>query len=106
MLPGLRRWLRFSRHVHVHQRPVASLADIVRLVDRFVDHQLQYPLEWDDFICWEHPDREIEDARLRLARTEPLFFSTTERDRQQGMATLLEERNRLAHSVGLATRPA
>ena len=106
MLARSRRWLRFSQHVHIHQHPLASLTDVIHLVDRFLDRKFRYPLEWDDFISWTHADQEIEDVRLRIAQTEPLFFSKKEGDRQQGLATLLEERNRLARLVGLATRQA
>ena len=101
---ALRRWLRYSKHVHIRQGSVASTAELVHLVDRFLDRKLLYPLEWDDFISWEHADPEVEYARRRLAQTEPLFFSKKKGDLREGMAVVLRERNRLAASAGLAMR--
>jgi hypothetical protein len=104
MLTALRRWLRFSRHIHIRQGEVVSFAEVVGLIDRFMDYKLHYPLEWDDFISWKHTNGEIEEVRLRLAQTEPLFCSKREEDRQQGTAIMLRERNQLATSVGLPIR--
>ena len=49
MLRALRRWFRTSSRVHLRQNEVTNPADLVALIDRFMDNKLLYKLEWDDF---------------------------------------------------------
>ena len=104
MLKHLRNWLRNSRHVHVRQEAVASVRECVELIDRFLDGERRYPLEWDDFISWEHENLHIEKARKAIAETEPLFFSRDPAQQSQGIDILVRERNSLAKLAGLPNR--
>lgn len=101
---AVRRWLRMSPHVHIREENVASLNDLVKLLDRFLDDDTRYPLEWDDFVSWTHDDPEIEAIRDRIADTEPLFFSGSEDDRVKGVTIILRERNAAAGRCGIPLR--
>lgn len=103
MFNGLKRWLRNSSHAHMRQAEVASLSDLVSLLDGFLDNNLRYPLEWDDFISWENRAPAIEEVRKVIEATEPLFFSTDPEKQAEGAAIVLEQRNRAAAFLG---RPA
>ncbi len=98
------RWLRNSARIHVRSREVATIADLVALIDRFLDDKLDYALEWDDFISWNHGNPNIELIRTRIAATEPLFFSDSEIDHDRGMAIVVDERNRAAALVNISER--
>jgi hypothetical protein len=50
------------------------LADAIDLIDRFLDGEVSYPLEWDDFISWEHPNPTIDGYALRSVNSN-LFSS-------------------------------
>ncbi len=75
---GFLRWLRnkfrTSAVVHVHEE-VGSLADAIDVIDRFLADEVNYPLEWDDFISWEHPNATIERLRTEIGEFEPLLLS-------------------------------
>jgi len=92
MLKKLRQWLRQSRHVHIRERSVNTLSDMVELIDRFIDGRVRYPLEWDDFVSWNNENQAIEVYRDRIATLEPLFFSKDPVDRSKAIADLLEQR--------------
>ena len=62
----------FSHH-HIHEE-VESLAAAIEVIDRFLTDQPSYPLEWDDFISWEHPNPTIERLRVEIGEFEPLLF--------------------------------
>ena len=104
MLKKLTSWLRHSSHVHVRQAEPSSLSELVALLDRFLDDRLHYPLEWDDFVAWENHAPAIESIRIRIAATEPLFFSGSANDLVKGSAVVLEERNRAAALAGQPAR--
>jgi hypothetical protein len=74
---GFLRWLRgklrASAIVHIHEE-VGSLADAIDLIDRFLAGEVNYPLEWDDFISWEHPNPTIERLRTEIGEFEPHLF--------------------------------
>jgi hypothetical protein len=101
----LAHWLRHSRHVHIRESGVHSLSALVNLVDRFLDDELRYGWEWDDFVSWDHSSPAIEAFRQRIAQTEPLFLSKDPTKIAQGTEILLEERNRAASLIGEAIRP-
>jgi hypothetical protein len=69
----LKRKLRISVVLHVHQE-IGSLADAIDVIDRFLTDKAAYPLEWDDFISWEHHNPTIERLRLEISEFEPLLF--------------------------------
>lgn len=101
---NFKRWLRQSARIHRREERVHQLDDLVVLVDRFLDGALEYPLEWDDFVSWTHPDTAIEAFRERVAATEPLLFGTTRSERERGISVLLDERNHAAAICGLPQR--
>jgi hypothetical protein len=80
------------------------MSDLVALLDRFIDGRLNYELEWDDFISWQHTNPNIEAIRLRIAETEALFFSNVITDRKRAVEMLVDERNRAAALVGAPPR--
>jgi hypothetical protein len=104
MFRRIAHWLRHSPHVHIRQGGVQSLSDLVELIDRFVDDELRYVLEWDDFISWDHSTPEIEAIRARIAATEPLFFSKDPEKVAHANELLLEQRNQAALLAGKAVR--
>jgi hypothetical protein len=69
----LRGKLRTSAVVHIHEE-VRGLAEAIDLIDRFLVGEVNYPLEWDDFISWEHPNPTIERLRVEMGEFEPLLF--------------------------------
>lgn len=100
----LKRFLRESSHFHVKQDEIHSLADIVDLIDRFIDGRLKYGLEWDDFISWESESSEVEAIREEIADLEPFFFSPSASDKAEGRVRLVSIRDRVAVGLGLPTR--
>ncbi len=104
LMKTLRQWLRQSSRIHLRENGVGSQVDLVRLIDRFIDDKLTYPLEWDDFISWEHSDPYIEAMRDRIASLEPLFFSKSPNDRNEAVRQLIAERNLMAGRLGLGAR--
>jgi len=100
----IRDLLRFSAHAHLRERRVANMADLVALIDRFLDDNLSYELEWDDFISWTNRNPNVEAIRDRIAATEPLFFSKHPEDRKRAIDMLVEERNAAAALIGTPPR--
>jgi len=103
MLRRLRDWLRTSSRVHIHE-PVSDVRACVDLLDRFLDGAMRYPLEWDDFISWEHSNPHIEATRQAIAPTEPLFISGDLAQQSQGVDIVVFQRNRLAKLAGVPSR--
>lgn len=104
MLKRIRQWLKYSSHVHAREEPASDLSSLVALIDRFLDSQPRYPLEWDDFVSWKHRSPGIDAVREAIAATEPLFFSKDPLKRRQGFEIVLAERNRAAALAGLSPR--
>ena len=104
MLALIRKWLQNSSRVHHRQQPVHDLRSCVALMDRFLDNAVAYPLEWDDFISWEHEKPGIEEIRSRIGATERLFFSKASGDHAKAVEIVVAERNRVAAIIGLAAR--
>jgi len=90
--------------MHLREHPANDLPKLVALLDRFIDGNLRYPLEWDDFISWNHDAPSIEAIRARIAEMEPLFFSRAPADRARAVELLIGERNRAAAVLGLPPR--
>jgi hypothetical protein len=93
-----------SSVIHLHQDPAPTLGELVDLMDRFLDGHPRYPLEWDDFISWEHANPNVEAARNAIGRHERLLFSGTRRNREVYCGHVIEERNRLAAVLGQPRR--
>lgn len=104
MLKKAMHWLRISRHIHVRQREINNLPELVDLIDRFIDGDVKYDLEWDDFASWKHSNPSIEEIRQRIELLEPLFYLTKVNDRREGIKRLIDERNRVAASIGMDVR--
>jgi hypothetical protein len=79
---------------------------LVALIDRFPDGATNYPLEWDDFISWTHPNPNIEAVRLRIGEWEPLAFSSNTEERTKFIELLVDVRNECAATVGIPPRSA
>lgn len=106
MFQRIRRWLRESPHVHIREHGVNNLSDLVELIDRFIDGNVRYALEWDDFASWKNENPNIEEFRQRIGLTEPLLFKKDRSgvDEHKLTSMLLEERNRAAALIGLPPR--
>lgn len=95
------QFLRQSRRVHVRQDEVRSLRDAVAIVDRFILGSLEYPLQWDDFISWAHPNPTIERMRDEIADLEPDFLGESADKRTQALNTAIAIRDRYAAMIGI-----
>ena len=100
----LNRWLRNSSRFHAREEQVSTGRDLVLLIDKFLDDNLAYPLEWDDFVSWKSRDAGIETVRLRIEGLEPLFLSPSIDDRAKATQRLVDIRNDLATSHGMERR--
>jgi hypothetical protein len=106
LLAMVTRLFRQSGHVHIRTREIQTLRELIDLIDRFVDDEVAYPLEWDDFISWRNSNPNIEEIRNRIGAFEPLLFSGSKQDRVEYMLRIVEERNIAAALVGLPARNA
>lgn len=97
-------WLRMSERFHVRANELKTLGDVVDLIDRFLDDRVRYPLEWDDFVSWKQENANIERVRQVIEQHEALLFSKMSSDREKYVAILIEERNRVAKSIGIPAR--
>jgi hypothetical protein len=104
MLKKLSSWFRNSPHFHLRQKSPETIQELVELLDRFLDGNLNYELEWDDFISWTSQNPNIEKIRERIAKTEPLFFSKNSSDRELAVKLLVSERNNAAALISLKAR--
>ena len=104
MISNLLQWVRDmlvkSPRFHLRNSEVESKADLVDLLDRFIEDNLQYPLEWDDFVSWQNSNRVVEDARLEIAALENDFCSNSTSDREKALRTLKGIRDHIAASLG------
>jgi hypothetical protein len=78
--------------------------DLVSLIDRFIDGNVSYPLEWDDFISWPQDNPNLEAVRLRIGERESLLFSDKAEDKTKYGQIVINERNRLAAILGIPQR--
>ena len=106
MFRKLSRWLQRSPHVHIRESSVNSVSDLIDIVDRFLDGEMHYALEWDDFVSWDSSVPTIEPFRERIAQTEPLFFSKDPVQIARGVSILVEQRNKAAVLIGTPLRPS
>jgi hypothetical protein len=88
----------------LRQMPPETFQELIALLDRFIGANLNYELEWDDFISWRNHNPNIEKIRERIAKTEPLFFSKNPFDRELAVKLLVDERNGAAAIIGLEAR--
>jgi hypothetical protein len=103
LLFTLRKCLRDSARFHVRDHEIESLAELIDLLDRFLDDDLSYPLEWDDFISWKNPNPSVERVRDRIADLERQFVGT-DQERTDALAKVREMRDQIALSLGRSKR--
>ena len=91
----------FIRNNFIHQKgpPVSSLRELVDLIDRFIDNDMHYGLEWDDFISWKNESSLIEDFRQEIGNYEPLLFSKSRSKMLEYCNNLIEIRNSIADRI-------
>ena len=94
-------FLKDSKHIHLKQNNLTTLPELINLIDRFLFAELNYPLEWDDFISWKQENIHIEKVRENICKYESYLFSKNKIDRDIYGRIVLEERNRLAIMAGL-----
>lgn len=104
MFGWVARWLTNSQSIHMRKHVTSNTSDLVHLIDRFLDDELNFPLEWDDFVSWEQENLSVEEARKKIAPLEPLFMSKSDIDKQRAILLLIEERNLLAALCGIPFR--
>jgi hypothetical protein len=104
MFKRFRNWFRQSSHLHIREASVHDVRACVELLDRFLDGSLRYPLEWDDFISWEHENLHVEATRKAVAQTEPLFLSGDLAQRSQAIDIVVHQRDGLARLAGVPGR--
>jgi hypothetical protein len=93
-----------SSVVHARGREITSVKEAIRLMDRFVDNDVEYPLQWDDFISWKNPNPSVEKVRDELADLEPYFFSRDRQVKRQGAIKVIDIRNKYAMQLGVPLR--
>lgn len=103
LLSKIATLLRNSPRVHLRQEEISSSAELVRLLDRFLDDKMSYPLEWDDFISWPNANPEIEAWRHSISDLEPLYVGG-EQESSQAQIALQQIRDDVAASAGISPR--
>ncbi len=93
-----------SNVIHARLDNATSTAELIGVLDRFLDDDLRYGLEWDDFISWRSEHQHVEAVRLRLCEFEPKLFSQSAADRLIYDQAVLVEREKLAALLGLSPR--
>lgn len=101
LIHKLREKLNTSTLVHARKKNVGNLNDLVDLIDRFINGNVRYELEWDDFISWKHENAYVESVRSKFELNESLLFSKSSLDRKKYISILLEERNKLASVLAI-----
>jgi hypothetical protein len=104
LLASAKNWFIQSSLVHLRQDPASSTTELVALIDRFLDGNPRYGLEWDDFISWKSDNPHVEAIRDRIGEHEKLLFSLDPSDELIYSNILILERNKLAVMLGLPTR--
>jgi hypothetical protein len=89
-----------SKRVHIHVAKVRTIRQAIDLIDRFIANELEYPLEWDDFVSWSNANLTVEELRNQIADLEPLFFSKDKGTRAHALECLINYRNKYAVLIG------
>ena len=103
-LNKIKNFLVNGQTIHLWQDNASSPGELIGLMDRFLDGNYIYPMEWDDFISWENDNANFEQIRQRIGMHEALLFSGEVGGMKQYKAYVLDERNRLAGIVGIPVR--
>jgi hypothetical protein len=93
-----------SSVVHIRGRKVTSVKEAIQLMDRFVDNNVEYPLQWDDFISWKNSNPFVEKVRDELADLESYFFSRDPQIKRQGANKIINVRNKYTMQLGVPLR--
>jgi hypothetical protein len=91
----VKRFLSSSNHFYSHKDDVVTYKDLVDLIDRFFKGNFLYPLEWDNFVSWEHENPNIEQYRVKIAELEPLLVSGPKKNIELGRKKLLAIRDEI-----------
>lgn len=110
MIAGFLIWLksllRNSSLIHVRQSDFSKPSEVIDLIDRFIDGNTRYDLEWDDFISWNNTNHNIEKLRTEIGKYEYLLFQRKDKySRLNYCNKVIEQRNILASKISLPTRP-
>jgi hypothetical protein len=104
MFERIRRWLLNSERVHIRENRVVELPHLVAILDRFLDDNQDYPLEWDDFISWKNSTPEVEVFRERIAGLEKAFLTGISQERDEAIREAVYIRNLVAAQCGIPAR--
>lgn len=104
IIERVRSWLRKSPRIHVKQDVASTPTELISLIDRFMENELRYGLEWDDFISWEQDNWLAEEARNAIGEFEPFLFSQELSDREIYIAAVVRQRNKIAAIIGAPQR--
>jgi hypothetical protein len=99
----IRDYFKRSKRIHLRSN-VETVSDAIRLIDRFLDGTMRYPLEWDDFISWENENPSVEVLRAKIADLEPGFMSRDAGGKQEAINETVRLRNQYAALVGIPIR--
>lgn len=83
MFSWIRSFFERSSVLHIRRHEVSSTPEAVELIRRFIDNNLNYAMEWDDFISWKNSNDEIEEIRNAIGDHERLLFSKNINDRKE-----------------------
>lgn len=96
---GFRNFLRDSQRIHIQEDNIKTYKDVVSLIDRSLADDQSYPLEWDDFVSWEHENPNIEHYRIKIAELEPLLVPGPEKNMKLGLEKLKEIRDEVEGKI-------
>ena len=94
-----------STIVHLHHNNARNTNELIGVIDRFIDQESMYDLEWDDFISWENSNNNVELIRQKIGKFEHLLFSKNQDKIRQYANIVIEERNNAAAILGIKARP-
>jgi hypothetical protein len=102
----IKSFLRNSSYIHVRQSYFSKPTEVIELIDRFIYSNVNYPLEWDDFISWENDNPSVEELRKEIGKFDHLLFQRLDDySRLNYSNKVIEQRNILASKLNLPVRP-
>ena len=60
---------------HLRKNELSSVADVINLIERFVDDRTEGAFEWADFTEWENRNPEVESIRNEIELLTPILLS-------------------------------
>lgn len=83
MIKWIKKILEQSSIIHIRRREIGSVDELKELIERFLNDDLHYPLEWDDFISWRNSNKKVEKIRNNIGQWEVLLFSSSSSDKER-----------------------